>query len=365
MPEAGWPPAAAGRQVRRQVHAAHGQLALDGDGVRQGCGDPAAAAHIVHTKAQILQRDALGGHVELTLEADGLYRAIGKRQLLAEPGGQLAGPRQVDLDLAVGGRCGGVHRPVEADRAAGDAQFHLDRAGLAGSHALRPGHGAGQGGTLAVHGDPAVKLDRLVGTGLVDRKVDRFGVPVQFADTVVEGDHATFDPNVAEDETGYRRGSRGLIRCCFALSPAPEIPVPPTVLADLQIELRPRHHQVIDLDPIVAPEGQEVDAGIERLDPRQRVCLAPIGIGDPNVGGRDRHRRPGAQPERLAERDLPAGCHRGASLDRPFLQRRRDEQEARDRDDREQENDYHADQELAHEAPHSVSPLRVHELQLN
>ena len=285
--------------------------------------------------------------------------------MLAEPGGQLAGPRHVDLDLAVGGRCGRVHRPVEADRTAGDAEIDLDRAGLAGSHALRPGHGAGQGGTLAFHGDPAVKLDRLVGTGLVDRKVNRFGAPVQFADAVVEVDHATFDPNVAEDETGYRRASRGLICCCFAAGPAPEVPVPPTVLPDLQIELRPRHHQPIDLDPIVAPEGQEVDAGIERLDPRQRVCRAPIGIGDPNVGGGDRHRRPRAQPERLAERDLPAGCHRGASLDRPFLQWRRDEQEARDRDDREHENDYDPDQELAHEAPHSVSPLRVHDLQLN
>ena len=185
--------------------------------------DAAAAAHIVHSEAQILQRDALGGQVEPAFEAEDRTAPSGSGSCWPSQAASSRGPARSILMLAVGGRCGRVHRPVEADRAAGDAEIDLDRAGLAGSHALRPGHGAGQGGTLAFHGDPAVELDRLVGTGLVDRQVDRFGAPVQLAGTVVEGDHATFDPNVAEDETGDRRVGRGLICCCFAVrAPLPK-----------------------------------------------------------------------------------------------------------------------------------------------
>ena len=82
--------------------------------------------------------------------------------------------------------------------------------------------------------------------------------------------------------------------------------------------------------------------------------LAPIGIGDTDVGGGDRERRPGAQPERLAERHLASDCHRGAALDGPFLQWRGDEQKAGDRDNDEQQDKDDADEQLAHVPPRAV-----------
>ena len=130
----------------------------------------------------------------------------------------------------------------------------------------------------------------------------------------------------------------GSVAAAWSRAPLAEIPVPPAVLPDLQIELRPRHRQAIDLDQIAAPECQEIDAGIERIDPRQRLAIAPICIGHTNVGGGDRHRRPGVQAEGLTERDLASGRRRGAALDRPFLQRRGDQQERGDGNDRHEQD---------------------------
>jgi hypothetical protein len=111
-------------------------------------------------------------------------------------------------------------------------------AGLLPPAASAPGlgDGAGEAGAPAFHHQPAVDPDGLVGAGLGDAEIDVLDPSAESAGTVVVGDQAVLDPDIAQHEAGDlpRRGRlrHGLVVGCAVA----ERPVPPPVRGHLEMD---------------------------------------------------------------------------------------------------------------------------------
>ena len=74
---------------------------------------------IVHLELQIFQRHPAGAEIELRLQAGRAQGVVRQLEVLPKPRQQLARSGQLDLGAALGGGRRGIHRAVEAERAAG------------------------------------------------------------------------------------------------------------------------------------------------------------------------------------------------------------------------------------------------------
>jgi hypothetical protein len=105
---------------------------------------------------------------------------------------------------------------------------------------------------LAFHHQPAIDPDGLIGAGLGNAEIDIFDPSAESASTVVVGDQAVLDPDIAQHEAGDlpRRGRlrHGLVVGCAVA----ERPVPPPVRGHLEMDLRPQQQQPVDLDEVSA-----------------------------------------------------------------------------------------------------------------